>query len=145
MESARDQATKAFAWQALLILLPVAVLAALGIYSLRQDRLLAQHEAAQRAQVVANDLLPQVWAGLTNQETRWFESVGFRVSAQGALLSPSPSLPSPVPNPLDLQVLNSEQQRLWVLARTLENQDPVSPALVQALRDFLQSSPNPSF
>ena len=135
MHSARDQATKAFAWQAMLILLPVAVLAAFGVYSLRQDKLLAQHEAAERAQALAGDLLPKIWAGLTNQETGWLGPVSVRVSAKGALVSPVPWSPSSVPKPLDLQALNAEQQRLWVLAETQENQDPLSPVAVQAFRE----------
>ena len=145
MHSARDQATKAFAWQAMLILLPVALLAAFGVYSLRQDKLLAQHEAAERAQALADDLLPKIWAGLTNQETGWLGPISFRASTEGALVSPVPWSPSPVPKPLDLQALNAEQQRLWVLARTLEDQDPPSLIAGQAFRDFLQTNPDLTF
>jgi hypothetical protein len=54
-----------FLWQALLILLPVSVLAAVGIYSLRQDKVLAQHEAVERAQAIADNLLPKIWTELT--------------------------------------------------------------------------------
>jgi signal transduction histidine kinase len=145
MQSARNQATKAFAWQALLILLPVAVLAALGVYSLRQDRLLAQHEAAERAQSLAEDLLPKVWAGLTNRDSGWLGPIGFRVSPEGALVSPVPWSPPLVPKPLDLQALSEDQHRLWASACTLENQDPVSPVVVQAFRDFLQTNPDSGF
>jgi len=145
MQSARDQATKAFAWQALLILLPVAVLAALGVYSLRQDRLLAQHEAAERAQALAADLLPKIYAGLTNQDSGWFGPIGFRVSPQGSLISPAPWSPSPVPEVLDLQTLDPEQQRLWVLARTLEIRDSLSSNAIQAFRDFLKTNPDQTF
>src|SRR5438128_407152 len=54
-----------FLWQALLIVLPVAVLAVFGFFSLRQDRLLAQREAAERAQTIADELAPKIWAQLT--------------------------------------------------------------------------------
>src|SRR5947208_13259626 len=54
-----------FLWQALLIVLPVAVLAIFGFLSLRQDRLLAQREAAERAQTIADELAPIIWAQLT--------------------------------------------------------------------------------
>ncbi|MEY2429698.1 MAG: hypothetical protein QOJ40_2583, partial [Verrucomicrobiota bacterium] len=54
-----------FIWQAVCIVLPVAVLAAMGIFSLRQDKILAQHEAVERAQSIADDLLPKIWAELT--------------------------------------------------------------------------------
>src|SRR5438105_7279301 len=42
-----------FFWQAVLIVLPVAALAALGLVSLRQDRLLAEQEAREQAQAIA--------------------------------------------------------------------------------------------
>src|SRR6266567_2324917 len=54
-----------FLWQALLIVVPVAVLAVFGFLSLRQDRLLAQREAAERAQTIADELVPKIWAQLT--------------------------------------------------------------------------------
>ena len=53
-----------FLWQGLLIMLPVVLLAAVGFLSLRQDKLLAEHEAAQRAQAIADDLLPKIQAEL---------------------------------------------------------------------------------
>jgi heme exporter protein D len=49
MGSKRDQRKPTFLWQAVLILLPVIVLAAVGWASLRQDRVLVQHEATERA------------------------------------------------------------------------------------------------
>jgi len=49
-----------FVWQALLILLPVMVLAAFGFVSLRQDKRLAQQEAVERAQAIAEQLRPQL-------------------------------------------------------------------------------------
>ena len=42
-----------FLWQAILITLPVAVLAAVGLVSLRQDKLLAEQEAREQAQAIA--------------------------------------------------------------------------------------------
>src|SRR5437879_9956927 len=42
-----------FVWQAVLIVLPVAVLAAVGLFSLRQDKLLAEQEAREQAQAIA--------------------------------------------------------------------------------------------
>ena len=41
-----------FLWQALLIVLPIIVLAIVGFFSLRQDKLLAQQEARERAQAI---------------------------------------------------------------------------------------------
>ena len=46
----------AFFWQAVLILLPVAGLAWFGLYSLRQDRLLAEQEARESCEMLAQRL-----------------------------------------------------------------------------------------
>ena len=48
MRKAHDKAI--FAWQAVLILLPVLILAGVGFSFLRQDRALVRHEAEARAQ-----------------------------------------------------------------------------------------------
>ena len=48
--------TPAFFWQAILILLPVAGLACFGLYSLRQDRLLAEQEARDSGEILAQRL-----------------------------------------------------------------------------------------
>jgi signal transduction histidine kinase len=45
-----------FFWQSVLILLPVAGLASFGLYSLRQDRLLAEQEARESGQILAQRL-----------------------------------------------------------------------------------------
>src|SRR5881396_942075 len=42
-----------FLWQAALIVLTVAVLAAVGLFSLRQDKVLAEQEAREQAQAIA--------------------------------------------------------------------------------------------
>jgi len=49
-----------FFWQGVLIVLPSALLAAFGFYSLRQDRLLAEQQAAQLAQQLADGLAHSV-------------------------------------------------------------------------------------
>jgi len=49
-----------FFWQGFLIVLPSALLAAFGLYSLRQDRLLAEQQAAQMAQQLAEGLARSV-------------------------------------------------------------------------------------
>ena len=49
-----------FFWQGVLIVLPSALLAAFGLYSLRQDRLLAEQPAAQLAQQLADGLAHSV-------------------------------------------------------------------------------------
>jgi signal transduction histidine kinase len=49
MNHEEPRAGPALFWQGLFVLLPVFLLAGLGLYSLRQDRLLAEQEARQRA------------------------------------------------------------------------------------------------
>jgi signal transduction histidine kinase len=45
-----------FVWQAALVVLPVVVLAALGLVSLRQDRALAEQQAKESAQILADQM-----------------------------------------------------------------------------------------
>src|ERR1039458_1782290 len=45
-----------FFWQAVFILLPVAGLAGFGLYSLRQDRMLAEQEARESGEILAQRL-----------------------------------------------------------------------------------------
>jgi hypothetical protein len=44
-----------FIWQGLLILLPAVILAAVGLYGLRQDRALVWHQAQAQAKYLARD------------------------------------------------------------------------------------------
>ena len=68
MTSLRPNRKPTFFWQGLLIVLPIVVLAAVGFFSLRQDKLLARHDAAERAQTVADDLVPKIWSQLTSAD-----------------------------------------------------------------------------
>ena len=49
-----------FLWQGLLIVLPVVLLAALGLLSLRQDRRLAEQDAQDRARELLRQLAPEL-------------------------------------------------------------------------------------
>src|SRR2546423_15025113 len=65
-----------FFWQGLLIILPILVLAGLGGISLRQDRILAQHEAPEQAQAIPEQFVQSIWTGLTalrDQGRPWFQ------------------------------------------------------------------------
>src|SRR6266571_6085162 len=76
-----------FLWQGLLILLPVLVLAAVGFFSLRQDKTLAQREAAEKAQSIADELAQKLWAALAEQkDDQRFHY--FEISARGELVHP---------------------------------------------------------
>src|SRR5438034_1098606 len=67
-DSPRPRASRkpTFFWQAVLIVLPVAVLAALGLVSLRQDKLLAEQEAREQAQAIAWTLALECGARLNS-------------------------------------------------------------------------------
>src|SRR6266496_2668844 len=64
MVKQRSNRKPTFFWQALLILLPVCVLSVFGVASLRQDRLLVEQEARERAGRIAEDLSERIWNGL---------------------------------------------------------------------------------
>src|SRR5262245_2971707 len=53
-----------FLWQGLLILLPVAVLATVGLWALRQDRAAVAREARSRAETIAATVLAEFTAAL---------------------------------------------------------------------------------
>src|SRR5215469_11540758 len=104
----------AFIWQPILIVLPVLILAVIGLLFLRQDRALIRQEAAERAQVLADEMVTKVWGELlgTNEPTPETPRA-FQVDASGELLFPPPVPAAPIPKPLDTSKLESEQLRLW--------------------------------
>ena len=65
---------QSFFWQAILILLPVAVLTVLGLFSLRQDRVLAEQEAIQRAESIAGRLADHIRGALNRQLAEYGEA-----------------------------------------------------------------------
>src|SRR2546425_10407578 len=104
MGKSSQQRKPAFVWQALLILLPAMVLAAFGFISLRQDKRLVHEEAAQRAQAIADQLLPQLWNAMTNAQAPAESSkpIRFEVDTAGRLLFPPQIASLPVPAPLNV-------------------------------------------
>src|SRR5689334_1071936 len=84
--------TRGFFRQGVCILLPVGVLAAACLISLRQDRLLARHEAVEKAQSAAESLAQAFWDRLFDRTAlEKFREHTFRLSARGDLISPSPA------------------------------------------------------
>ena len=57
MAQSNSKRKPSFFWQGLLILLPVLVLVGFGFFSLHQDRIMAEAEARQRANELADSLL----------------------------------------------------------------------------------------
>lgn len=135
-----------FFWQGLLILLPVALLAAFGFFFARQDKLIAEHEAVQRAENIAQELLPKLQAELvgTNVSPKSGQTA-FEVDANGRLLTPPPAFATPVPVALDLSSLNLEQRPLWLAAGAAESLSQDTAPAIRAYREFLAAHPPPSF
>ncbi len=99
-----------FLWQGLLIVLPVVVLSAVGGFSLRQDRILAQHEAAGRAQTIADDLASKIWDALTGTNNAFgFQGLRFQIDSTGHLIFPPPF--TTVPQPLNSTETPSDNAR----------------------------------
>src|SRR5690349_10067944 len=106
-----------FLWQGLLIVLPVALLAVVGVFSLRQDRLLARYEATERAQLIADELLPRLWTELTGtSETNWPGQVSWVTDASGLLRFPPSLTLIPEPRTLDASGLGTNAAELWLSA-----------------------------
>src|SRR6266404_9241501 len=93
MSGIRRNRKPTFFWQGVLIVLPLAVLAALGLFSLRQDKVLAQHEATERAQRLADQLAQDLWAELTDLSGSNLPA--FKVDRAGQLVFPPAYSPVP--------------------------------------------------
>jgi signal transduction histidine kinase len=100
------------AWQAALIILPVLLLAGLGAYYLRQDRILVRHEAEERARALATDITTKLWDALRDPESRTGIN-SFHVDARGSLIFPPPFETTPTPQPLDASQLSPQQASIW--------------------------------
>ena len=139
MHGARKVCRSGFGWQALLILLPVAVLAALGFHALRQDRRLVHQDAVQRAQGITDELLPKLWLAFqdTNLVARADER-RIKFNESGELIFPLPPPGPPQPKPLDLSQLTAGQLDLWAgLNRELEA--PTNASIEKLLGELLAS------
>src|SRR5882724_10987305 len=136
-----------FFWQALLIMLPVIVLAVFGFVSLRQDKLLAEQEAQERAQIIADELRAQLWTAVTNGGAMAGPPAPFRfqVDNAGQLIFPPPVGPLPKPAPLRFSELNRDQARLWQQAHKVEAEVKKSDEAAKAYSDFLSLDPPKDF
>src|SRR5438876_5109964 len=103
-----------FIGQAVLLLVPVIVLLVIGLNSLRQDKIQAHREAAERAQQLADSLAARGIAMFIppKSEPQPGRSYVFQVDALGGLLFPPP-IASLTPKPLLIAELTREQAELW--------------------------------
>jgi signal transduction histidine kinase len=143
MRKTPDRARKpTFYWQGLLIVFPAILLAGVGFFSLRQDRILAHHEATEQAKKVAGDLAQVLLPKSLHTESGTSDAVFHFHSApnapeedpvlahvrasdpkiacllddQGTLLYPPPQPPFPDPQHLDFDELDDQQRADWEAA-----------------------------
>ena len=85
MPASRTSRQPGFFWQAALILLPVVALAAMGFFSLRQDKRLAEQEAHERAAAVAGPLAHQLGVRLKDEIEQFDTAVLKQETALGLI------------------------------------------------------------
>ena len=141
MAGPRTSRKPTFFWQGMLILLPVAVLAALGWASLRQDKILAEHDARERAQTIADDFLQKFSAELTSTGSRANAAFSFEVDQAGRLIFPPGWNPLPTPQPFNGSQLDSRQTLLWQKVRETISDGTNGNAATEAVNDFIASGP----
>src|SRR5213596_381727 len=150
-----------FLWQALLILLPVCVLSVFGVASLRQDRLLVEQEARERAGSVAEELSERIWNGLLGVNADFVPSdrdprkaaaaersrdeVIVEISPEGHLVRPPPFASAPTPQPLDDASLDEQQREIWREARRADFANADADAAIHAYGRFIESRPPAEF
>ena len=125
----------------MLILLPVAVLAAIGWASLRQDKILAEHDARERAQTIADGFLQKFSAELTSTGSRTNAAFSFEVDQAGRLIFPPGWNPLPTPQPFNWSQLDSRQTLLWQKVRETISDGTNGDAATEAVNDFIASGP----
>src|SRR5258706_1251276 len=134
-----------FTLQVTLLVLPLLVLSVMGFISLRQDKAFAEHEAAVRAQAIADDLLAAFASDLVLTNAAEQPSVQvFKLDEAGHLAEPR-SRVLPVPRPLNKAALTLQQSALWAKAQSLEIQEHATTNLIEAYKAFLASSPPGDF
>jgi len=154
-----------FFWQGALIILPALILAGAGFYSLRQDDVVAQHEAGQQALQLANEmaqrLIPQ---SLRFEFSEAAAAAVFRlpddepvqrllrspfagsaclVDPGGQLLYPPPPRTLPKPDPLDPAELSPAQQNAWLALEEMWSGD--APVEERELDAFTATKPPERF
>ena len=129
----------------MLILLPVAVLAAIGWASLQQDKILAEHDAAERAQVIADDFLQKFSSELTSPRSRTNAAYFFEVDQTGQLIFPPMWNPLPKSQPLDLSQLDDQQAQLWQKVQETLSAGTNGDAATEAVNNFIASEPPKNF
>jgi signal transduction histidine kinase len=144
LQSARVSAPKRprFLWRGLLIVLPALVMAGFGLVSLRQDRLLARHQASEEAGKIAAELVELILPAALRLDlglptstrpqddpvlaARQDELIVALLDDAGVLVHPPP-FRWPTPDPLELDSLPGDQRSRWEQARRalFQGDDPL--------------------
>ncbi len=125
MNTPRRNRKPTFLWQGMLIVLPALMMAGFGLWSLRQDRMLAKMEVVEQAQKIAKDLegiyLPTAFqVGTPSENTREVHgepAIVCLLNSQGQLLYPAEWKDFPAPEPLPMEQLTESQSDLWAAAQ----------------------------
>jgi signal transduction histidine kinase len=141
-----------FIWQGALIVLPALLLAGACLYSLRQDRLVAEHEVTQEAgrlaEFFAEQFLPRALQLSLPDQAALAADLGARpardtllhvrqspavraacfIAAEGKFSYPPAYGALPIPSPLELGELSPSQQDVWLAIEEnwTEGGDPAS-------------------
>ncbi len=171
VRSWRQPARPHFYWQGTLIVLPALLLAATGLHALRQDRALAQHQAAEEAGRLAGELaerwprevlapgLPdgsglEKWRAapgaaaddpIVRLDRGAVPSVGCFVGEEGRMLYPEMLGAAPEAVPLDAEELTPEQRREWSALLAGWNDPTKTPPIADRLAAFTALKPPPRF
>lgn len=150
----RQKQRPRFFWSGVLIVMPVAVLAAFGAVSLSRDRALTDSEARERASEFANRAAEHCARGLASpnlvyvvdlhlvdgghavvppsaEAARW-DAPLFLVSPQGRLLFPAPVAAIPFPANLDPAQLEPAQAQIW---RQIESGEVAEAGAISQIRN----------
>lgn len=160
-----------FFWQGLMIVLPAILLAGVGFYSLRQDRMLALEEATAQARRFAASLTATLWpnaflpefpdpaavAGFQStpdhperdpvfaMSSKGAGQLAWLMSASGELVYPPPMAPVPSPQPLDEESLKEDQRPDWAVLGDRFFSVDESEAVALAAERLIARNPPPQF
>jgi len=153
--SRRDSARASrFWWRGALILLPVLALAAVGGWALRQDRLVAEQEAKERAQTLADEVARRIMAAFFPQENgnprlaqifhqppRATNIYVFTWRKIDRTIGPVPINLVPTPDPLDFSLLTDLQLELWRKLDATQGSSPEGAESIKQAQTFIDTQP----
>ena len=129
LNSLRRKTTTAILWQGMLLLLPLVLLACLGVVFLQRDRVLIMQEARDHCQGILDNLSrslplafqdgmqPEPNLGYTQRQVENRQGLGVAfLGSESQLVYPKPYPAAPTPPLLALGNLSEEQQGLWLKA-----------------------------